>query len=90
MTKRAVRYPKYFTCKAWGKFDLTQQDILCTRYDIILTDYQTDKEKIVKIIKKFNIKNLNKGIKTMNKGIDTFTKACDSFDNNIFPKGKKV
>ena len=84
-----MRYPKKFTVKAWNKFDLTQQDILCCRYDIILTDYQTDKEKLIKIIKKFNIKNLNKGIKKMNQGIDMFTKSCDSFDASIFPKDAK-
>ena len=83
-----MRYPKKFTVKAWKKFDLTQQDILCTRYDIILTDYKTQKEKAIIILKKFNMTNVNKGIATFNKGIDGFTKACDAFDASMKPKKK--
>ena len=67
-----MRYKKYFTVKAWNKFDLTQQDILCCRYDIILTNYKTRKEKILNILKKFNGKNLDKGISKFNKGVNQF------------------
>src|SRR3990172_6167295 len=67
--QRPLRYPKKFTVKAWNKFDLTQQDILCCRYDIILTDYKTKKEKIFSVMDKFSPKNINKGIKVMNRGL---------------------
>ena len=80
-----MRYPKKFTVKAWKKFDLTQQDILCTRYDIILTDYKTKKEKAIILLKKFNKRNLTKSIATFNKGVNSFTKACDSFDKSVSP-----
>ena len=76
--QRPLRYPKKFTVKAWNKFDLTQQDILCCRYDIILTDYMTQKEKIIKIAKQFNLKNLNKSITKFNKGMDQFNKMVAS------------
>jgi D-lyxose ketol-isomerase len=75
---RAIRYPKKFTCKAWNKFDLTQQDILCCRYDIILTDYKTKKEMVMKILKNFNIKNVNKGITKFNKGMAQFSKVMEA------------
>ena len=70
-----IRTPKKFTLKAFTKFDIIQRQLLCERYDIILTDYETDKEKIIKIIKKFkkfNIKNLNKGITKFNKQMSQF------------------
>ena len=78
-----MRYPKKFTVKAWKKFDLTQQDILCTRYDIILTDYKTRKEKIFSIMDKFSPKNIDKGIKTMNKGLNQFSKTMDELDKGL-------
>lgn len=68
-----MRYKKYFTTKAWNKFDLTAQDILCGRYDIILTDHETKSEKVKRILKKFNLKNLNKGIDKVNKGMAQFS-----------------
>ena len=78
-----MRYPKKFTCKAWNKFDLTQQDILCCRYDIILTDYKTRKEKIFAVMDKFSPKNIDKGIKVMNKGLGQFSKTMDELDKGL-------
>jgi len=78
-----LRYPKKFTVKAWKKFDLTQQDILCTRYDIILTDHLTKDEKLRKIIKKI-AKNLT--IKNVNKGITKFNKGMSQFNTMISPE----
>jgi len=66
------KYPKKFTWKAFNKFDWGKQEILTARYDIILTDYETRNEKIVRILKKFNRKNLNKGITKFNKGMSQF------------------
>ena len=78
-----MRYPKKFTVKAWKKFDLTQQDILCTRYDIILTDHLTRDEKLRKVIKKI-AKNLT--IKNVNKGITKFNKGMSQFNTMIAPE----
>ena len=78
-----MRYPKKFTVKAWKKFDLTQQDILCTRYDIILTDHLTKDEKLRKVIKKI-AKNLT--IKNVNKGITKFNKGMSQFNTMIAPE----
>jgi hypothetical protein len=84
-----MRYKKYFTVKAWNKFDLTAQDVLCCRYDIILTDYKTRNEKIIHVLKKFNRRNLNRGIKTFNKGVNNFTKMTDDFDRQVFGPKKR-
>jgi hypothetical protein len=52
-----MRYKKYLTVKEWKRFDqwaervdgvdITSQEILCAKYDIILTDWKTKKEKIL-------------------------------------------
>lgn len=50
-----MRYRKYFTVKEWKRFDvyaervngidITAQELLCIKYDVILTDYKTAGEK---------------------------------------------
>jgi len=50
-----MRYKKYFTVKEWKRFDvyaervngidITAQELLCIKYDVILTDYKTSGEK---------------------------------------------
>lgn len=80
-----MRYVKEYTVKEWKKFDkvaerengvdITMQEVLLKRYDVILTDYKTKKEKIFGIIDKFNAKNINKGIDKFNKGVDQFSKV---------------
>ncbi len=51
----AMRYKKYYTVKEWKRFDvyaervngidITAQEVLCNKYDIVLTDYKTAGEK---------------------------------------------
>ena len=87
-----MRYPKLYTVKEWKRFNritsdyeiidgqkyyLTMQEILCKKYDIILTDYKTKKERIFQIIDKVSIKNLNHGIIRFNKGISQFNKMIE-------------
>ena len=72
-----IRIPKRFTMKGFNKFDHVQKQLLCERYDIILVDYMTKKEKTIKILKKFNLKNLNRGIAKFNKGMDLFQKIIE-------------
>ena len=51
-----MRDRKYFTVKEWNRFKnndyFDMQDMLCQRYDVILTDYQTKREKVFSILEK--------------------------------------
>lgn len=77
-------YQKKYTVKEWKRFDkvaerengidITMQEILLKRYDVILTDYKTKKEKLFVVLDKFNFENLNKGITKFNKGVDVIVK----------------
>ena len=60
------------------KFDWEKQELLCERYNIILTDYLTKEEKVKKVLGKFTITNINLGITKFNKGMDGFMKILDS------------
>lgn len=68
----------FFTVKQWNKFSWNMQEILCKKYNVILTDYHTTKEKITLLINKINIKNFNKGMDTFNKSLNKFSKTVDS------------
>ncbi len=80
------------TVKEWKRFDkvftkqfgdtivyLDMQQLLCKKYDVILTDHRTRGEKLKDILKKFNQKNLDKGINMVQGGIDDFVKEIDNF-----------
>ena len=54
------------------------QEVLCKKYNVILTDYQTRKEKITLLLNKINMKNFNKGMDTFNKSLNKFSKTVDS------------
>ena len=62
---------KKYTVKEWKKL-YKIQDILCKKFDVILTDHKTNKEQLVLILKNINLKNINKGINTFNKIIQDF------------------
>jgi hypothetical protein len=61
-----MRQRKFYTVKQWKRFKrndyFDMQDMLCQRYDVILTDYKTRKEKITSVLKKFNQKNFDKSM----------------------------
>lgn len=91
-----MRYTKFYTQKEWGKFKTFQkkeingkvfyldvQELMCKKFDIILTDYKTRNEKIVDILKKFNKKNFDKGMKTFNQSVQAFTGSIDSFTKEL-------
>jgi uncharacterized protein YoxC len=59
------------------------QDILCQKYDIILTDYQTKREKIYSALKKINLKNLDKGITGFSKLVQSFGGSMDQLTREI-------
>lgn len=76
-----------FFTKRFESYDyVTIQEMMCIKYDIILTDHKTKKEKVFDIIDKVNIKNLNAGIDKFNKGVSEFTKVIGSSQ----PKSKKT
>ena len=68
----------FFTVKQWNKFSWNMQEVLCKKYNVILTDYQTRKEKIISLLNKINIKNFNKGMDTFIKSLNKFSKTVDS------------
>lgn len=79
-----------YTVKEWKRFDLFKQEILCKKFDIILTDHMTRKEKVKaqrkKLIKKITIKNIQKGIRTVSNGINSFSREMDNFKLYDGPK----
>jgi len=68
----------FFTQKLESYESMSVQEMMIIKYDIVLTDYKTKKEKIFNIIDKVNIKNLNSGIEKFNKGVNQFSKAIES------------
>lgn len=81
----------FFTQRMESFESVTAQEILLQKYDVILLDYKTKKEKIFAVLDKFNAKNINKGIDKFNKGVDQFSKVvASSSGNNTKSKSKKV
>jgi len=68
----------FFTVKEWNRFSWSMQEIICKKYDVILTDYKTRKEKVILLLNKINMKNFNKGMDTFNKSLNKFSKTVDS------------
>jgi hypothetical protein len=111
---------KKMTVNEWKKFDkdmvkmvgdtkcyLNLQQLLCKKYDIILTDYKVKRsvrrlfEKEIGsrlpksmrakiILKKFNQKNLDKGLKTFSDGVESFTKEIGNFSSSFGGKDEKL
>jgi hypothetical protein len=59
----------FFTVKEWNRFAWSMQDILCTKYNVILTVHQTRKEKTISLLNKINIQNFNKEMDRFNKSM---------------------
>ena len=82
-----MRNRKYFTVKEWNRFKnndyFDMQDMLCQRYDVILTDYQTKREKIFSALKKINLKNLDKGITELSNLVQSFGGSMDQLTREI-------
>ena len=86
-----MRYKKKYTQEEWNRFKTTikkkvgdqeyyldVQELLCKKYDIILTDYRTRREKIRDAVKKINPENFNKGIDKFQKTMDDLSSFLDS------------
>ena len=82
-----MRTRKYFTVEEWQKFKTNDyfdmQEMLCQRYDVILIDYQTKKEKIFSVLQKINLKNFEKGIIEFSKLVQSFGNSMDKFTAEI-------
>lgn len=91
-----LRRRKYLTQKQWEKFKVTNikeingveyyldvQEYLCKKFDIILTDYVTKRERRIRFLKKFNMKNVDKGIEIFNGGVQEFSKMMDEMFSQL-------
>ena len=94
-----MRTKKFYTVKQWSKFKsndyFDMQEMLCQRYDVILTDYKTRKEKIISVLKKFNQKNFDKSMtqfgdfmKDFGNSMDQLTREIDSPKRRGLPNRK--
>jgi len=85
-----MRIRKYFTVKEWQKFKTNDyfdmQEMLCQRYDVILSDYQTKKQKTFSLFQKINLKNFEKGITEFSKLVQSFGNSMDQFTAEINDK----
>ena len=82
-----MRDRKYFTVREWNRFknkdSFDMQDMLCQRYDVILTDYKTNREKIFSALKKINLKNFDKGVTDFSKFVQSFGGSMDQLTRDI-------
>ena len=88
-----MKVKKFYTVKEWNKFKnndyFDMQDMLCQKYDIILTDYKTKSEKIFSFLKKINLKNLDKGVTEFSKLVQSFGGSMDQLTRELnSPKSK--
>lgn len=84
------QYFNFFTQIMESFESMTVQEIMLQKYDIILLDYKTKKEKLFSIIDKFNAKNINSGIDKFNKGVNQFSKVIGSSQPKKSTKSKKM
>ena len=91
-----MRVRKYFTVKEWQRFkandNFDMQELLCQKYDVILSDYRTKKQKIFSLLQKINLKSFDKGVSEFSKLVKSFGNSMDQFTaeiNNDNVSGKK-
>ena len=82
-----MRTKKYFTVKEWNRFKnndyFDMQDMLCQKYDVILTDYQTKREKLFSALKKISLRNFDKGVTEFSKLVQSFGGSMDQLTREI-------
>ena len=91
-----MRNKKLYTIKQWKKFKKTLirtndgaqnhvdiQELMCKKYDIILTDHKTKRELVITILKKINAKNINDGIYTFNKAVQAFGGSMEQLSKDL-------
>ena len=82
-----MRTRKFYTVKQWQRFKTNDyfdmQELLCQKYDVILSDYQTKKKKTFSLLQKINLKNFEKGITEFSKLVQSFGNSMDQFTAEI-------
>ena len=82
-----MRIRKFYTVKQWQRFKTNDyfdmQELLCQKYDVVLTDYQTKKKKTFSLLQKINLKNFDKGITGFSKLVQSFGNSMDQFTAEI-------
>ena len=82
-----MRTRKYFTSREWNRFKnndyFDMQEMLCQKYDVILTDYKTKREKIFSALKKINLRNFDNGIAEFSKLVQSFGSSMDQLTSEI-------
>jgi len=82
-----MRTRKFYTVKQWQRFKTNDyfdmQELLCQKYDVILSDYQTKKQKIFSLFQKINLKNFDKGFTEFVKLVQSFGNSMDQFTTEI-------
>ena len=84
-----MRYKKKYTQKEWNKFPDHVAELLCKRYNVILTDHKTKRQKQIEFLKKFNMKNVDKGIDMFNQGVQEFGKMMDDMTKELGGNNKQ-
>ena len=67
---------KKYTVKEWKKLQKIQE-VLCKKFDIILTDHSTKTKRILSIFDTINFKNITKGIEILNSSLQSFGNSMD-------------
>jgi len=82
-----MKHKKYYTVKEWSKFKknnyFDMQELLCEKYDVILTDYKTKKQRIISLLSHINLKNFDKGIIQFNKLFASFGDSADQLTREL-------
>ena len=82
-----MRTRKYFTVKEWNRFkskdSFDMQVMLCQKYDVILTDYKTKREKVFSALKKINLKNFDRGVTEFSKLVQSFGGSMDQLTREL-------
>ena len=77
-----IRPIKKYTIKEWNKLS-SIQEVLCKKFEIILTDHKTKRQKIFSILDTINFKNINKGIEIFNESIQNLGNSMDQLTREI-------
>ena len=74
---------KHFNVKAWSKFSAEMQEHLLKKFDVILDDHKTKREKYISMLNKFSVKGFQNAMDKLDAGIESWDKAKKGF--KIFP-----
>ena len=77
-----IRPIKKYTIKEWNKLS-SIQEVLCKKFEIILTDHKTKRQKIFSILDTINFKNINKGIEIFNESIQNLGNSMDQLTREL-------